>query len=159
MRHAHITKTALFAAFIAALLCGPAARSVAATAHLSPREVIDRFNQLAFFDNKPVEAVEKYFSPDVIEHDPGLPSGRAAIVQYLKKRWSAAAPMKDKIYHVIADGELVAVHHHVLTHPNDPNDPGLAYIDLFRVHNGQVVEHWDVGQPIPRTAANSNGMF
>jgi predicted SnoaL-like aldol condensation-catalyzing enzyme len=159
MRHIHSTRVGLFATVFAALICGSAAESVAADAQLSPKQVIDRFNQLAFFDNKPVEAVERYFSPNIIEHDPGLPSGRAAIVEYLKKRWASAAPMKDKIYHVIADGELVAVHHHVLTHPEDPNDPGLAYVDLFRVHNGLVVEHWDVGQAIPRTAANSNGMF
>jgi predicted SnoaL-like aldol condensation-catalyzing enzyme len=159
MRNDHMTKAVAFAALLAVLACGWAGRAVRADAPPSSKEVIDRFNQLAFFDNKPVEAVEKYFSPDVIEHDPTLPSGRAAIVTYLKGRWSSSAPMKDRIYHVIAEGELVAVHHHVMTHPDDPNDPGLAYIDLFRVHDGRVVEHWDVGQPVPRTAANHNGMF
>jgi predicted SnoaL-like aldol condensation-catalyzing enzyme len=141
---------------VAVLVSGSAHEAANAAPQPSPKEVIDAFNQMAFFDNKPVEAVEKYFAPDVIEHDPLLPSGRAGIVEYLRKRWSASAPLKDKIYHVIAEDDLVAVHHHVF---KGADDPGVAYVDIFRVHGGKVVEHWDVGQPVPTASANHNGVF
>lgn len=39
------------------------------------------------------------------------------------------------------------------------NDAPVAIYDLFRVADGQIVEHWDVIQEIPAEMAHSNGMF
>ena len=57
---------------------------------------------------------------------------------------------------LIAEANLVAVHSHLkLT----PDDRGSAVMDVFRLDNGKIVEHWDVAQPIPEKSANSNTMF
>ena len=62
----------------------------------------------------------------------------------------------DDVKRAFADGDFVILHAHLKL---QPEDLGLAIVDMFRVEHGKIVEHWDVRQPIPETAANTNGMF
>jgi predicted SnoaL-like aldol condensation-catalyzing enzyme len=41
----------------------------------------------------------------------------------------------------------------------EPSDRGFAVVDIFRLENDKVVEHWDVIQEVPEHVANPNGMF
>jgi predicted SnoaL-like aldol condensation-catalyzing enzyme len=57
---------------------------------------------------------------------------------------------------VFADGDYVILHVHAV---REPGTRGNAIVDIFRLEDGKIVEHWDVVQPIPEKAANANGMF
>jgi predicted SnoaL-like aldol condensation-catalyzing enzyme len=57
---------------------------------------------------------------------------------------------------VFADGDYVILHAHAV---REPRTRGNAIVDIFRIEDGKIVEHWDVVQPIPEKAANANGMF
>ena len=64
--------------------------------------------------------------------------------------------MRNEIKRVIAEGDLVFLHIHAR---RSPADRGTAIAEIFRVENGRIVEHWDVIQPVPESAANTNTMF
>ena len=58
---------------------------------------------------------------------------------------------------VVAEGDLVAIHAHYRT---SPEDRGQSVVDIFRVRwDGKIVEHWDAVQDVPATSANDNTMF
>ena len=64
--------------------------------------------------------------------------------------------LRVEIKRVIAEGDLVAAHNLVTT---SPESRGTAGIDIFRLVDGKIVEHWDARQTVPETAANPNTMF
>ncbi len=57
---------------------------------------------------------------------------------------------------MFTDGDYVILHVHAV---REPGTRGNAIVDTFKLENGTIVEHWNVIQPIPEQAANSNGMF
>jgi predicted SnoaL-like aldol condensation-catalyzing enzyme len=93
-----------------------------------------------------------------VQHNLGAidgPEGLQAHIEYLKKEFPNN---HGEIKHALADGDLVALHVH---NQRSPELLGNAVVDLFRIENGKVVEHWDVVQaiPAPEKAKNKNTMF
>jgi predicted SnoaL-like aldol condensation-catalyzing enzyme len=87
-----------------------------------------------------------------IQHNPQLPDGVDAIIAFIKQ--SAGFPCEVK--RIAIDGDLAFVHARYLTLFGRET----AGVDIFRFDaNGKIVEHWDVLQPVPAVAKNSNTMF
>lgn len=123
---------------------------------LSAREVVDQFIELFYRQKKVREAFETWVHPDYIQHKPALPDGREAVITFLEQLLERFPDRIFTIHRVIASDDLVAVHYHT---QSDPEDLGFAVIDIFRVEDCRLVEHWDVVQPVPAESANENSMF
>jgi len=87
-----------------------------------------------------------------IQHNPLFPNGPEPLIGYLKQAGSLPCEVK----RVAIDGNLAFVHVRYLNWSGKEH----AGVDIFRFNDeGKIVEHWDVLQAVPETAANSNTMF
>ncbi|QIS11738.1 nuclear transport factor 2 family protein [Nocardia arthritidis] len=90
-----------------------------------------------------------------VPHDPETRTGKAAFADFFATpagRKLAAA--KTVVHRIIAEGGLVAIHSQLVLAGGD-----MAVVDILRVENGAVVEHWDVVQPVPEPLPHPHGMF
>ena len=107
-------------------------------------------------NQKDFDAASKYLGSRYIQHNPTAPDGAEGLKGFIGFLKSKFPDSKSEIKRVFADGDYVIVHvHNVPT----PGSRGNAIIDIFKLENGKVVEHWDVRQEIPEQSANSNTMF
>lgn len=95
----------------------------------------------------------EHFRDDYIQHNQNVPGGKETMRQAFRK---GLDNVSTDIKRVIAEGDFVTVHHHFKF---DPNSLGLAVIDIFRVQDGKIAEHWDVMMPIPENPPFPKPMF
>jgi predicted SnoaL-like aldol condensation-catalyzing enzyme len=117
---------------------------------------------LGRFGRREIDDAIELFHEDFVSHNPRVPhdpattSGRTAFADFFRspdgRRLLAA---RVDVLRVIADSTTVAVHNRITT----PEGPELAIVDIFRIQDALIAEHWDVVQPVPAEAANPHGMF
>lgn len=127
---------------------------------MTTRQVIEAFEK-AIDEKKTLEAIETYFAPNFIDHDPNVKGDKASVIERLSAlKWNKQMPSGQgptrTIKNIVVEGEIGMVHHHLV---REPGTKGIAAVDIFKVQNGKIVEHWDVLQPIPEDSPNIHGMF
>ncbi len=132
----------------------------AAFAHDTTTEAHNKEVVLAFYDEglnkKDADAALKYVGPRYTQHNPLAadgPEGFRKFVEFLKERYPQS---HSEITKVFTDGDYVILHVHAV---REPGTRGSAIVDIFKLENGKIVEHWDVVQPIPEASANGHSMF
>lgn len=128
----------------------------AGTCKFTPKQVVTKFMTQFYIDKQVRKAFETWVDPGYIQHNPMAASGRDAAIGFLEPFFASNPNVHYEIKRIIADGNLVAVHAHGSF---APGDRGIAIVDILRVQGCKVMEHWDVVQPVPEKAANTNGMF
>lgn len=120
------------------------------------KAIVTDFFIIAFVKKDVKAAFVKYVGNKYIQHNPSVTDGRELPIKYLGE-WLTANPESScDIKRIIAEKDLVVIHSHW---KDAPEKLGQAGIDIFRIENGKIVEHWDVIQDVPAKSAISNTVF
>ena len=143
-------------------LAGAAAASqpvstVAATAFSrdADKGVVLAFYEVAF-GRLDLNKARRYLDEGFIQHDPAVEDGVDGFARYHQRLRTTHPRYSYEIRRAISSGGLVTVH--VLQRLN-PWDRGDVQIHMYRVVDGALAEHWVVGNPIPATSLNANGLI
>jgi predicted SnoaL-like aldol condensation-catalyzing enzyme len=117
------------------------------------KEMVVTFYQ-ELFGNKNLEAIDQYIGDVYIQHNPMAPDGKEALKAFLKP-WFENVP-KDTVDIQFAGAYDDRVFLHIRTHMGGKE---YAVVDMFRIENGKIVEHWDVIQEVPENAVSEHPMF
>jgi predicted SnoaL-like aldol condensation-catalyzing enzyme len=137
-----------------ALAVSAPARADEAMEEANKKVIIDFYDKA--INQKDFEAAKVYFGSTYIQHNPMAangPEGLKAFIAFMKEQ---LPEYKTEFVRVFADGDYVIVHAHAKP---TPDSRGSAVMDIFRLEDGKVVEHWDVIQDVPEKSANENTMF
>jgi len=134
-----------------ALMVAPAA---AADLEANKKAVVEFYE--AALNKKDFDAAAKYFGPKYIQHNPTAPDGIEGFKGFLAFLREKFPNSHSEIKKVFAEGDYVILQVHSV---REPGTRGRAIVDIFRLENGKIVEHWDVVQDIPEKMPHNNGMF
>lgn len=115
--------------------------------------VLDFYQQM--FGDKDLTAVDKYITPEYIQHNPNVADGSEAFKKAAEGWFKGAPKTKIDVQHIAAEGDLVFLH------IKNTNPDGLlnSTIDIFRLKDGKIVENCDVHQDVPKKSENLHPMF
>ncbi|MBS7542497.1 MoaF-related domain-containing protein [Ancylobacter oerskovii] len=116
--------------------------------HRNKALVIDAMTSL--FQRHDAGSVERLYAADYRQHNPMIPQGREAlraIVENLDKSVFYEPGI------VLAQGDMVAIHGRIRGWAPAPQ----IVVDLFRIQDGKLAEHWDVLQQ--EVGSASGAMF
>lgn len=121
---------------------------------MNKKTVVTFFNVAV--NQKDFNAASKYLGSRYIQHDPDAADGPEALrnfIQFLRKKYPNAHTEIKQIY---AEGDYVIIYVHSV---REPGTRGRAIVDIFKLENNKIVEHWEVAQDVPEKSANPHGMF
>jgi predicted SnoaL-like aldol condensation-catalyzing enzyme len=103
------------------------------------------------FINGDETALERYWAEDYIQHNPQVPNGRDALKGLISMGLKYEASL------LMEDGDFVMAHGRITGFGPKP----LIVVDIFRIEDGKLTEHWDVLQEEVRAenTMSKNPMF
>ena len=96
------------------------------------------------FEAGHMDLAEKYMAEGYIQHNPNVPTGRAAFVafftQFVKPK-AIQPTIQAPVVTMVAEGDKVII---TFVRPTGEGKKATTtWFDMFRIENGRIAEHWD----------------
>jgi len=105
----------------------------------------------AAFNRRDPAAAQRYWSPDYLQHSAHIPPGRDGLFNLIA---GLPATLKYESSLVMAEGDYVMLHGRFSGLPG----PSWVVLDIVRIVDGILVEHWDVIQDEATRAESKSGL-
>ncbi|MFZ0261798.1 MAG: nuclear transport factor 2 family protein [Pseudolabrys sp.] len=112
--------------------------------------VLEAFDTL--FNKRDYKAAERYWSSNYIQHSAHIPPGRDGLFNLIR---SAPAALKYEPGTIVAEGDYVIVHGRF---SNTGMPRNWIAVDIVRVDDDMLAEHWDVLQDEATEAESQSGL-
>jgi predicted SnoaL-like aldol condensation-catalyzing enzyme len=112
--------------------------------------VLDAFETL--FNKRDYENALKFWSPKYIQHSAHIPPGRESLFELVK---NVPTTMHYENQLVVAEGDFVLLHGRFSG--LGEGVPNWVVVDIVRMENGVLAEHWDVIQDEATRAQSKSG--
>jgi predicted SnoaL-like aldol condensation-catalyzing enzyme len=100
--------------------------------------------------------IDAFIAEDYVQHSTAASGGREGLRAFFRDRGDRFPDVRMAIKASFADGNFTIFHIHTIRHAGDP---GMNIVDIFRLEDGMVKEHWEVVQEIPAILPHDNGIF
>ena len=112
--------------------------------------VLTAFDTL--FNNKDYVAAEKFWSNNYIQHSAHIPPGRQGLFDLVR---GAPPTMRYENSRIMAEGNFLMLHGR-FTNVGQP--AAWIVVDIVRLENGRLAEHWDVIEDEVTKQASKSGL-
>lgn len=113
--------------------------------------VLEAFDTL--FNRRDYAAAEKFWSPKYIQHSAHIPQGREGLFDLIK---NSPATLQYENQLILANGDFVMLHGRYSG--LGPGLPNWIIVDIVRVEDSVLAEHWDVIQDEATRASSKSGL-
>ncbi len=116
------------------------------------KKVVREFYE-AVFRKHDLGAVSRFMHEDYIQHNPDTDQGMKGFIRFHEGFFAAAPDFCATINRMVAENDLVFVYNTITgTHTNEgflhyrPTGNKICFdaVDMFRLRDGKLCEHWDV---------------
>jgi steroid delta-isomerase-like uncharacterized protein len=121
----------------------------------SNKEIVEAFCETVFVRHD-LSMLDECMRDDYIQHNADVPQGKAGFKAFFEEAFKAIPDFKYTLRKIVAEGDLVFTHCTTTgTHrgtwigmPATGNKLNFDVVDMFRLQDGMIAEHWDVADTL-----------